>query len=223
MWLTCCALVACCRPAWQRTKGVLLSSKPASAQTSRRSDCENARGRRAIRWSAPSASLSSAPAIAPCGTAARNITHSTGGRTKRIAKSWTRRGGRRCLQAERHRERGAWDDEKGVAPPGARACVAARHFAARSCIRPPLSPGVARRRSGRFPLRTSRGGEDAGGSSHGVVRQRRRRGVGRGGGPSAVPSAPAAPRPRPRRPPRAMDPTATSTMMRLRRGCSNFS
>ena len=47
-----------------------------------------------VGWSAPSASSSSAPAVAPCGTAAWSITRSTGGRTKRIAKSWTKRGGR---------------------------------------------------------------------------------------------------------------------------------
>ena len=82
---------------------MLLRLKPASAPTSRRLGCESARGRPATRWSALSASSSSAPAVAPCGTAARSITRSTGGRTERSAKSWTRRGVRRWLQAERHR------------------------------------------------------------------------------------------------------------------------
>ena len=74
---------------------LLLRSKPASVPTSRRSGCESARGRPATRWSAPSANSSSAPAVALCGTAARSITRSTGGRTKRIATSWTKRDGRR--------------------------------------------------------------------------------------------------------------------------------
>ena len=78
------------------------TSMLASVPTSRRSGFESAHGRRATKWSAPSASSSSAPAVAPCGTAARSITRSTGARTKRIAKSWTKRGGRRWHQAEGH-------------------------------------------------------------------------------------------------------------------------
>ena len=100
-WLTCCVHEACCRLALQQPKRVLLRSKPANVPTSRRSGCGSARGRLATRWSAPSASSSSAPAVVPCGTAARSITRFTGGRTKRSAKSSTKRGGRRWLQAER--------------------------------------------------------------------------------------------------------------------------
>ena len=90
MWQTCCAHVACCRPLWQHTETVMLHSKPARVPTLRRSGCENAPCRPVTRWSAPSASSSSALAVAPRGTAARNITSWTGWRTRMCARRLTR-------------------------------------------------------------------------------------------------------------------------------------
>ena len=101
-WPTCCAHVSCCRPQLHHISTTTLRSKPANVLTLQTSGCASAHGRPATRWSAPSASSSSAPAVAPCGTAARSITCCTGGHTKRIVKSWTRRDGRRWLPAGKH-------------------------------------------------------------------------------------------------------------------------
>ena len=49
MWLKCCARVTCCSWAFQQPKRVVGSSKPADVPTSRRLDCESARGRPATR------------------------------------------------------------------------------------------------------------------------------------------------------------------------------